>query len=88
MEKLKTHPREEAVNRLLLRRAERLYQELSLDARLILGQLLDGFEAALAMQNEGAIDRNRAALQEFLDRAEAGWSDDAQGGDDDDWYKP
>jgi molecular chaperone HscC len=88
MEKLKTHPREEAVNRLLLRRAERLYQELSLDARVILGQLLDGFEAALAMQDAGAIDRNRTALQEFLDRAEAGWSDDAPEEDRDDWYKP
>ena len=59
MEKLKTHPREEAVNRLLLRRAERLYQELSLEGRVILGQLLDGFEAALAMQDAEAIERNR-----------------------------
>ena len=88
MEKFKTHPREEAVNRLLLRRAERLYQELSLDGRVVLGQLLDGFESSLSMQNEEAIDRNRSALQEFIDRAEAGWSDDAEGGDDDDWYKP
>jgi molecular chaperone HscC len=88
MEKLKTHPREEAVNRLLLRRAERLYQELSLEARVILGQLLDGFEAALAMQNEEAIERNRAALQEFLERADAGWSDNSRENDDDEWYKP
>ena len=87
MERLKTHPREEAVNRLLLRRAERLYQELSLEGRVILGQLLDGFEAALAMQNEEAIQRNRAALQEFLDRADAGDSDNAEN-DHDDWYKP
>ncbi len=88
MEKLKTHPREEAVNRLLLRRAERLYQELSLEGRVILGQLLDGFEAALAMQNADAIERNRAALQEFLERADTGWSDDAPENDRDDWYKP
>jgi molecular chaperone HscC len=87
MEKLKTHPREEAVNRLLLRRAERLYQELSLEGRVVLGQLLDGFEAALAMQNEEAIQRNRAALQAFVERADAGWSDNAPENDDDDWYK-
>lgn len=88
MEKLKTHPREEAVNRLLLRRAERLYQELSLEGRVILGQLLDGFEAALAMQNEAAIERHRTALQEFLERADGGWSDNPPENDGDDWYKP
>ncbi len=88
MEKLKTHPREEAVNRLLLRRAERLYQELPLEGRVILGQLLDGFEAALAMQNAEAIERHRAALQEFLERADAGGSDDAPENDHDDWNKP
>jgi molecular chaperone HscC len=86
MEKLKTHPREEAVNRLLLRRAERLYQELSLEGRVILGQLLDGFESALAMQNAEAIDRNRAALQEFLERADTGFRPPES--DHDDWYKP
>ncbi len=88
MEKLKTHPREEAVNRLMLRRAERLYQELPLEGRVILGQLLDGFEDALAKQNEEAISRNRTALQEFIQRADAGWSDNGTGNDDDDWYKP
>jgi molecular chaperone HscC len=88
MEKLKTHPREEAVNRLLLRRAERLYQELPLDGRVVLGQLLDGFEDALSKQNEEAIHRNRDALQTFIERADAGWSDDGTGNDDDDWYKP
>jgi molecular chaperone HscC len=88
MEKLKTHPREEAVNRLMLRRAERLYQELPLDGRVILGQLLDGFEAALSMQNEEAISRNRDALQQFIERTDAGWSDNETENDDDDWYKP
>ena len=88
MEKLKTHPREEAVNRLLLRRAERLYQELSLEGRVILGQLLDGFEAALAMQNAEAIERHRTVLQEFLERADTGGSDNAPENDHDDWYKP
>jgi molecular chaperone HscC len=67
MEKLKSHPREEAANRFLLRRAERAYQELASDAREILGQLLDGFESALGLQDAGAIERHRAALEEFLD---------------------
>lgn len=86
MEKLKTHPRDEAVNRLLLRRAERIYQELSLEGRVMLGQLLDGFEAALAMQNNEAIDRHRSALQEFLDRVDR--SDIPPENDHDDWYRP
>src|SRR5262249_26900895 len=43
MERLKTHPREETTNRFLIRRAERVFQELSLEGREILGRLLDGF---------------------------------------------
>ena len=66
MEKLKTHPREEAANRYLLRRAERAYQELTLDLRDRLGQLLDGFEAALNLQDPEAIARHREALEQFL----------------------
>jgi molecular chaperone HscC len=72
MAKLKMHPREEAANRFLLRRAERIYQELSIEGREILGQLLDGFEAALELREADAIERNREALQEFLDRWEGG----------------
>jgi molecular chaperone HscC len=71
MAKLKTHPREEAVNRYLLRRAERLYQELGTDDRQRLAQLLDGFEAALGIQDADAIQSNREALEEFLSRYDA-----------------
>jgi molecular chaperone HscC len=66
MAKLKTHPREEQANRLLLLRAERLYQELSADGREELGQLLDGFESALAMQDAEVIARHYEALEMFL----------------------
>jgi molecular chaperone HscC len=76
MAKLKTHPREEQSNRFLLRRAERVYQELARDAREELGRLLDGFEAALALQDVGAIDRHRTALEQFLDFHESSASDD------------
>jgi molecular chaperone HscC len=68
MEALKTHPREEATNRFLLRRAERVYAELSPDIRLMLGDLLDGFEASLDMGERDAIERHRTALSEFLER--------------------
>jgi molecular chaperone HscC len=87
MARLKTHPREEAANRLLLRRAERAYQELPLEARELLGQLLDGFEAALGMQDPAAVERHREALQEFLDRHDTG-DGPRQDGNDDDWYRP
>jgi molecular chaperone HscC len=75
MEKLKTHPREETANRFLLRRAERIYQELSLEGREILGHLLDGFEGALAMQDKDVIEKHRQVLQEFLDHHESGPND-------------
>ncbi len=68
MKKLKTHPREESVNRFLLRRAERLYAELGMNERDMLSELLDGFESALASQDREVIDKYREALKEFLDR--------------------
>jgi molecular chaperone HscC len=66
MQALKMHPREEAAHRALLKRAERVYQELSLVAQQHLGQLLDGFEAALELQEKDTIERFRQALEEFL----------------------
>ncbi|HEX3658914.1 MAG TPA: Hsp70 family protein [Pirellulales bacterium] len=82
MKQLKTHPREEAVNRFLLQRAERVYAELSLETRELLGQLLDGFEAALAITDREAIERHRQALTDFLDRCEAGGHDEFTADDD------
>ncbi|MEZ6143314.1 MAG: Hsp70 family protein [Zavarzinella sp.] len=66
MKKLKMHPREDSVNRYLLKRAERLYQELPTDLREVLGMLLDGFEEALGTQDPFAIENNRTALEQFL----------------------
>jgi molecular chaperone HscC len=77
MAKLKTHPREELANRTLLRRAERLYQELSLEQREELGRLLDGFEGALSRQDPAVIARHFEMLERFLTL-----HDDAVGGDD------
>jgi molecular chaperone HscC len=75
MEKLKAHPREEAANRFLLRRAERVFQELSLEHRQVLGQFLDGFEEALELGDAAAIERHREVLQQFLDRCEGSDAD-------------
>ncbi|HEY1375786.1 MAG TPA: Hsp70 family protein [Gemmataceae bacterium] len=66
MAQLKAHPREEQTNRYLLRKAERLYKELPQDERARLGQLLDGFEAALELRDADVIARHREALEQFL----------------------
>ena len=59
MAKLKAHPREETVNRLLVRRAERVYAELPRGERDMLADLLDGFEEALSLKDSTAIERFR-----------------------------
>jgi molecular chaperone HscC len=87
MAKLKTHPREEATHRFLLKRAERVFQELPGEKRAILGELLDGFEQALEVDGPELIAKHRAALEAFLDRYETG-SDEPEEGDRDDWYNP
>ena len=82
MAALKTHPREEAVNRFLIRRAERLYQELPLSERRFLDSLLTGLEEALELRDPAAIASNREALEGFLnqfdteDRNEETYGDD------------
>ena len=75
---LKTHPREETVNRFLLRRAERLYEELSLPLRQQLDMLLTGFEDSLDMQDKAAIEENRQALREFLERIDEEFSGESE----------
>ncbi|HEX4147979.1 MAG TPA: Hsp70 family protein, partial [Pirellulales bacterium] len=82
MAQIKTHPREEAANRFLLQRAERVYRELSLEVREMLGRLLDGFEEALGMNDAEAIARHRQALTEFLDRCETHGHDEFKADDD------
>jgi molecular chaperone HscC len=72
MARLKTHPRDETANRLLLRRAERTIKELLHEQRQILTQLLDGFEEALALHDKEAIERHRAVLMSFLDQFDSG----------------
>ncbi len=68
MAALKAHPREEAVNRFLILRAERLYQELPLAERRFLDALLTGLEEALELRDPSAIESNREALESFLNQ--------------------
>lgn len=88
MQTLKTHPREETVNRFLLRRAERVFRELSLAGRDALSRLLDGFEAAMELADQEAIERHRAALEQFLDDHDARFDKTDRERGDDDWYQP
>ena len=78
MAKLKTHPREEAVNRYLLQRAERLYQQLGTYERQMLARLLDGFEASLNLQDPKTVEANRDVLEQFLNEHDPD-SDPAEG---------
>ncbi len=85
MQALKTHPREEAENRFLLRRAERLFGELGADARQIIGSLLDGFEEALEGGDPAVIERHRQALKDYLDSQEPSEGDENEEPSDGRW---
>jgi molecular chaperone HscC len=73
MQRLKTHPRDQSGNRFLVKRAERIYRELPLEQRGQLEHLLDGFEAALQMQDPAVIEQHRIELTAFLDWFERGF---------------
>jgi molecular chaperone HscC len=81
MQAIKTHPREETVNRFLLRRAERVFGELSLDEREALSSILDGFESALELGDLEVIARHRAALEAFLNEQDSGYGAEDEEGD-------
>lgn len=75
MESLKLHPREDSANRFVLRRAERLYEELPFGDRDRLSGLLDGFEEVLEMQDRAAIEQFRQELEKFIQRHELNEND-------------
>jgi molecular chaperone HscC len=82
MQAIKTHPREETANRFLIKRAERVYRELPMLQRQILGEAIEGFETAMEMQEKDLVQRHHEALSELLDQLESGWSDDETGEED------
>jgi molecular chaperone HscC len=69
---LKQDPREEEPNRLLLLRGERMYEEATGDARVIIDRAVMEFERALKSKDRAAIERGRKKLTQFLDNLEYG----------------
>ena len=64
---LKMHPREQAENKLLIARAERLYEEHRGDARELLRQALMQFEGAITEQQVRDLSTVRASFAAVLD---------------------
>jgi molecular chaperone HscC len=64
---IKMHPREQAENKLLIARAERLYEEHRGDARELLRQVLMEFEEAIAEQQIRDLSAVRASFSALLD---------------------
>lgn len=73
---LKIHPRDQEINKLLLLRGERLYEEATGDLRREIDLLLGDFEAVLRKQEKGAIDQARNELKLALDEIEEAMQDD------------
>lgn len=74
LQSLKIHPRDQEENRLVLARAERLWEEALGDTRDSIAQLAQAFGEALASQEPARILRVRKRCQALLDRVEAGLS--------------
>lgn len=69
---LKIHPREKDVNKYLLEKGERLYQENIGLLRAQIADMLNKFEAALDSQEKKSIERMAAELKEFYNGIEGG----------------
>jgi molecular chaperone HscC len=67
---LKIAPRDQAPNRNLLARAERLYQEALGDTRRIVARLINEFEDILARQDTREIEAAQQKMTELLDELE------------------
>ncbi len=68
MQALKRHPRNDEANRLLLKRAERVFRDLPPYERRELDSLITTFEAILEEQNPNEIEQCRQVLEELIDR--------------------
>lgn len=76
MQALKFHPREQTVNRYVLRWAERVFRELPLNERQLLESLIQGFEEAMELEDPIATESNREILQRFLEQFGDGFEND------------
>lgn len=70
LSKIKLHPREQAENKALIARAERIYSELRGDARMVLLDLLDEFRGKISQQSERDVVEVRRLFAESLDQIE------------------
>lgn len=70
---LKIHPRDQEENRLLLLRAERMYEESMGDVRRYLDLQIRQFEEILNTRDRGRIEEGREALKEALKEIEEDW---------------
>jgi molecular chaperone HscC len=70
LSKLKFHPRDQEENRLVLARAERLYQTLLEEQRQYIGDLVTSFEQILQKQNPKKIEKAREEVNQILDQFE------------------
>ncbi len=64
---LKTHPRDKSENRLLIARAERLYEELLGDERAYVNQLLTNFQLLLNTQDTKKVESAAREFKKKLD---------------------
>ncbi|MDQ2085081.1 molecular chaperone HscC [Herbivorax sp. ANBcel31] len=67
---IKIHPRDNAKNRYLLEKAERLYEETLSDLRMEISRAINRFEAALNKQNPKEIRKEVKLFEEFLKEIE------------------
>ena len=67
---LKIHPRDQEENRLLLLRAERMYEESMGDVRRYLDIQIRNFEEILDTRDRGKIEEGREVLKEALKEIE------------------
>ena len=73
LESLKTHPRDQQVNSMIVARLDRLYQECLGEVREYVARLANDFQRVLDSQDERQIRELRGALNERLDQLDRGF---------------
>ncbi len=71
LDKIKLHPRDDLVNKQLITRAERIYEEVLGNARELIGQRLALFISIISKQNPQEIARAREEFNAFLNQLES-----------------
>jgi molecular chaperone HscC len=71
--RLKVHPRDDAANRTVLARAERLYEERLGDVRDVIGEAISALSIALERQNPEEIEQARKRLTVMLEEHDRGF---------------